>query len=371
MNPRSKWTLAAGALLALAAGMLTMAAVSAQERPADAAPPAAAAEDGYDAQVKALGDPDFATREKAYAALKDAGDAARKAIEKGAKSPDTQVRWASKRLLRLLKEEGKEARRGLVFDDGDEAGRVLRAVPYVGGGWQDPDFDRAMEDLRRRMAELESKFGGQSPRGGIVPIPGGGARVERHAVSEKDGERVEVRVDAGGKVKVTLSRMPEDGSEAKEEAFEAESLEALEKEHPEIHAKVKDLLGNVPIRTWTDVGRLPGIALPRLRFGYPPTEGGSVKKALLGVTVSPVPDLLRAHLPVIPEGVGLVVEEVLKKTPAEEMGLRPNDILLSVNGIPVSTADEVRSAVEAVKKGGEIRIRILRAGKAEEVSGKR
>jgi len=359
VNPRSKRLLAAGSLLALAAGALSLAAVPAQE---EAGPAPAAAADDPASLVEALGDPDFGVREKAHAALKEKGAAVREALEQGAKSEDAQVRWSAKRLLRLL-DPGK-APRGRFLDFGEE--REAGAFPTlrIGG-----DFDRAMEDLRRRMADLEKDFDRFPHRGFRFELqPGAGVRVERRAVTERDGERIEAAVDADGRVRVTLSRKGEPGA-AKEESVEAESLDALAKEHPEVHAKVKDLLGDAKVRTWPEVGketdRWTLLSPPRLPFL--PRDS----RVVLGIVVSEVPEVLRAHLAVLPAGEGLVVEEVLPKTLAGKAGLRRHDILRAVNGIPVSTAEDVRSAVEAVKEGGEIRLKILRAGRPEEVSGTR
>jgi hypothetical protein len=48
-----------------------------------------------------------------------------------------------------------------------------------------------------------------------------------------------------------------------------------------------------------------------------------------------------------------------------------HDVILAVNGIPVSSADDVRSSIGAVKEGGDLRLRVLRGGKAEEIAGTR
>ncbi|MCK6479240.1 MAG: PDZ domain-containing protein [Planctomycetes bacterium] len=376
MDAKRRSVLAAGVLAALAAGTLTLAAVRAEE---GAAPPkSAAAEDG-DALVKSLGDPDFAAREKAYARLKELGPAAREALSKGAESEDAQIRWSSRRLLGLIEEGGEAPRAGgrLRFPDGEETpgkdgedGAAGGRDPWFGPRWEIrslPEMDRAMEEMRRRMAEMEEQWrrlDRESPGAGR----GAGSRsmVERKVVVDRDGERTEAEVGADGRVKVSLTRRGEDGK-AVSETFEAPSLDALAKEHPGVHAKVKDLLGEGGAGGWEirigDGGGWRRIeeGLPRWGRLFHGGGGGEEGRAVLGVTVSEVPDLLRAHVKV-PAGEGLVVEEVLPGTAAERMGLRRHDLLLSVNGIPVSTAAEVRSAVGAAGEGGALRLRILREG---------
>jgi membrane-associated protease RseP (regulator of RpoE activity) len=218
-------------------------------------------------------------------------------------------------------------------------------------------MDRAFRDMDRRMEELQRRF--EDLRGGfrfeIGPgLPG--ARIERHAIMDRDGERIEARQEAGGKITVKVGTKGADGKTT-EETFEAKDMEALAKEHPEIAEKVKPLIGDGA--GLLEFDRLPGGRfLPR------------APRPALGVTVSEVPPVLRTQLSV-GEGEGVVVEEVLPDTPAARLGLRRHDVILSVNGIPVSSAAGIRSALGAVKEGGALTLRILRGGKAEEVSGTR
>ena len=369
MDARNRFIFAAGLVVALAAGPLTLAAVRAEE-----------GEDA-DALVKSHGDPDFAAREKAYCRLKELGAAAKEALGKGAASGDAQVRWASSRLLGLL-DEGRRKGDGpprLRFEEREEAGEEEPGIEgETGTGEPYPDLDRAFEDMRRRMAELQRRFEGlerrdPSPR----TVPGEGDSVQRHVILNSGGERIEVRIGSDGKVAVTLTKRS-DGA-GKTESFEAHDVEAMEKEHPEIWAKVKGLVeedGPVRIRLFggpaPEFPPLPVPGLPLLERTRPGRsrpgtgEGGPV----LGVTVGEIPEVLRAHVK-IPAGEGLSVEEVLPGTPAERLGLRRFDLLLTVNGIPVSTAAEVRSAVGAVEEGGSLRLRILREGRESEVEGRR
>lgn len=325
MKITTRLLLGGSLVAALAAGALGLVAASAQDAP------------DYGALVKSLGDEKFDARTKAYESLESAGAAARKALEEGAKSDDAQIRWSARRLLERL--------------DGQEKAppRVLRFGEDSGIGM--PDLDEAFRDMDRRMADLNRRF--EDLRGGLrfeLRPDMRGTRGERHSILVRDGERIEVREDAGGKVTVKMSTRGADGKSV-EETIEAKDMAALEKDHPEVAKKVKGLSGNG--HGILDVDGL---------FRAP--------KPALGVTISEVPAVLRTQLS-IQEGEGVVVEEVLPDTPAARLGLRRHDVVLAVNGIPVSGAREIRSAVEAVKEGGALALRVLRGGKAEEVSGTR
>ncbi|HEU4394595.1 MAG TPA: PDZ domain-containing protein, partial [Planctomycetota bacterium] len=196
-------------------------------------------------------------------------------------------------------------------------------------------------------------------------------------------ERTEFRRDAEGRVKVTLTKKGEDGQE-KTETFEAESLDALAQSHPEVHARVRPLAGGGFLVT-------PGferfrVRIPEIRMPEFRTWAGNVDewarsrdfwrdgvtgaKPVLGVMLSAVPPVLRTQCG-IAENEGVVVESVIEGSLASRLSLQKHDVLLAVNGLPVSSATEVRSAVEAVKEGGEVRLRVLRAGKHQDLSGTR
>ena len=166
-------------------------------------------------------------------------------------------------------------------------------------------------------------------------------------------------------------------------------MEAFAKEHPEAWARVKDLLGEGGISLRWDAGALDRLGefewpeLPRFdRRGFPgrfwfqradPDRGVGTapeRKGLLGVTVAPLPALLRSHLDV-PSDRGLAVESVLEGSVAERLGLREHDILLSLNGGPVGSVGRVRELLSGVGEGETLRVEILRAGRREVREGTR
>jgi putative serine protease PepD len=60
--------------------------------------------------------------------------------------------------------------------------------------------------------------------------------------------------------------------------------------------------------------------------------------------------------------VGALVIEVTPGGAAAGVGLRPDDIVVKLNGKTISSASELTSAVRQEKEGTEVKIEILRAG---------
>jgi hypothetical protein len=245
---------------------------------------------------------------------------------------------------------------------------------------------RSMDEMRRRMEEMQREWAERSramaERGRQLANrlfeDHDAAKSEMHVVVQNDGERTELRREADGRVKVTLTRKGEDGQE-KTENYEAESLDALAKEHPEVHARVRPLAGGGLLVS-------PGMRSFEVRMPEFRWEAGDFDawnrvpdfwrdslgraKPVLGVGLSAVPPVLRTQCG-IAEDEGVVVESVNDGSLAARMGLQRHDVILAVNGVPVSAATEVRSAVEAVQEDGEVRVKVLRAAKALELSGTR
>lgn len=88
---------------------------------------------------------------------------------------------------------------------------------------------------------------------------------------------------------------------------------------------------------------------------------------LAGMTLAPVPALLRTHL-LIPEGVGLVVREIVAGSPAEAAGLRVHDLLVSLDGQPLLRPDHPAALVAAAGPEAPLVLDIRRAGKQLSVS---
>ncbi|HJT35003.1 MAG TPA: PDZ domain-containing protein [Pirellulales bacterium] len=88
----------------------------------------------------------------------------------------------------------------------------------------------------------------------------------------------------------------------------------------------------------------------------------------IGVRCAEVPGLLRAQLE-LPEGQGVLIDQVIAGAPAEQAGLKTFDVIVLAAGKKVTTPRDVADAV-AQADGDELEIEYLRGGKQHTVTVK-
>ena len=115
------------------------------------------------------------------------------------------------------------------------------------------------------------------------------------------------------------------------------------------------------------ISPIPPIPIPTgggsglsMSIHWPPMRLEKVK--YLGVNVVEVPPVVGAHLPV-PSGMGLVVMESVKDSPAQKAGLQKDDILLKFEGQSLANQDQLRKLTRAKKTGDRERLTCLHEGK--------
>ena len=94
--------------------------------------------------------------------------------------------------------------------------------------------------------------------------------------------------------------------------------------------------------------------------------GAEETRPMIGITTRALDDGLSQHLGVNPDEV-LMIAEVMEGMPAETAGLKPYDILLSVNGVSPVNLAVLRQAIRDAGDGGEIAIDMLRDGQRAEL----
>ena len=70
------------------------------------------------------------------------------------------------------------------------------------------------------------------------------------------------------------------------------------------------------------------------------------------------------------DGQGVVVARIRPGTPADQMGLRPRDRVISVNAQQVASVDEFISTIRGMKPGTDIQLSIERDGNTRDIRGK-
>ena len=81
----------------------------------------------------------------------------------------------------------------------------------------------------------------------------------------------------------------------------------------------------------------------------------------LGIGFRPLEEALRAQL-ALPEGQGLLVEQVMPQTPAARAEIKRHDIVLKAGGKPLGEIQDLIDAVDAAKDG-KLSLEIIRGGK--------
>lgn len=106
-----------------------------------------------------------------------------------------------------------------------------------------------------------------------------------------------------------------------------------------------------------------------VELGTMPTEEtvaeageASAAKARLGVAVRPLTPEDRDELGLAPEISGVLVVSVEEGSPAAEKGIRPGDVIVSVDGRDVASAEDVRTAIAAAADAGKkaVLLRVVR-----------
>jgi S1-C subfamily serine protease len=97
-------------------------------------------------------------------------------------------------------------------------------------------------------------------------------------------------------------------------------------------------------------------------------KDGRVRRSYLGVAGQDVAiprRLVREHA--LPRERGMAVTAVTAKSPADDAGLRPGDLLIDFGGVPVGSADDLVRLLTDATIGLATPVRILRHGSPRRV----
>lgn len=93
------------------------------------------------------------------------------------------------------------------------------------------------------------------------------------------------------------------------------------------------------------------------------------KLIFLGVEVGPVDPALRAQFE-LPEGTGLMVQEVVPGSPAAQAGLKKYDVLQKLDDQLLINAEQLAVLVRTHKAGDSVALSVIHGGKSDTVSPK-
>ncbi|WGS19651.1 MULTISPECIES: Do family serine endopeptidase [unclassified Bradyrhizobium] len=96
-------------------------------------------------------------------------------------------------------------------------------------------------------------------------------------------------------------------------------------------------------------------------------EHGSVTRGWLGVQVQPVTKGIAESLG-LKQAQGALVDEAQPDTPAAQAGLRPGDVITSVNGNAVKDSRTLAREISAMAPGSSAKLDILRKGETQTVT---
>lgn len=299
-------------------------------------------------------------RERAEREVLALGEPGRRELERLSRDRDPRKAITA---LRLLSDDRWDAAaRG---DDRPERGRRGDEDAAAGerpelGAWE-AEIERSVEDVRRRFEDLRRRLADGAARSFEFGFDEPAAGTTSSGTIVRDGRSFSWTLGADGRVRIATR----DRADAAETVVEAESLDALRKDHPELAKRFDAEVPRGGGRTFRFPQTLDELWAPddRTTSAPGPRADAGAAQPRLGIECSDVPDVLRTQLDL--GAGGLVVERVVPGTLAERLGLRRHDVLVEVAGRPVATVEDVRAALAAAPAAEPVSAAWVRRGRRE------
>jgi hypothetical protein len=379
----ARTSFASAATWALLAAVVPAASLVAQQTESSA-PVAPDASRPIAAWVEDLGADDVEVRKAAEKALASRGAAAVEALEDAAEShSDPEVQWRARRVLRRIRAGSGD---GGLRPRGVTPERAEEEVPNRPGASM--DLTRVIEEMRAQMEEMRRRVGAMS---GGVDLD----LLERVQRSTQSSTSVQIGPDG---VRVEVKETGEDG-EPVTRVYEAESMEALKEQHPEIGGRIGFGIGGIDGKPFQgleldmDVFSPGGIRVdprgvdiqPFELKGLPPgglrpwTSGAPSEAPQdappsdgerLGIYVGDLAPEVRDFLE-IEAGLGLLVASVEEGSLGTELGLRAKDVVLRIADRDIRSTADVRAALRGVAKGERVVVEVNRMGASKLLEAKK
>jgi Do/DeqQ family serine protease len=96
-------------------------------------------------------------------------------------------------------------------------------------------------------------------------------------------------------------------------------------------------------------------------------KSGHVSRGFVGITrINDVSEETARALG-MKEATGVVVVELLRRSPADRAGLEPGDVILALDGRPIQDAAQLRNELAAARVGSRLKLSVLREGRRREL----
>lgn len=115
--------------------------------------------------------------------------------------------------------------------------------------------------------------------------------------------------------------------------------------------------GGGPDPMWRGIGYAIPTAIAK-RYVDDLAENGVVRRGWMGVSVKGL-SAQDAKLRGLDHTYGVLVDSKVAGGPADKAGIKVNDVILSIDGVEVRTANQVRARVAAVEPGTSVKVKIL------------
>jgi serine protease Do len=96
-------------------------------------------------------------------------------------------------------------------------------------------------------------------------------------------------------------------------------------------------------------------------------DHGKVTRGYLGIVVQPISPAMAKALGQGDQAKGALVGDVNAKGPAQASGIERGDIILDINGQPVSDANDLRNTIAMKQPGETVKLKISRNGSTREI----
>ncbi|MGL4332790.1 MAG: PDZ domain-containing protein, partial [Bacteroidales bacterium] len=94
---------------------------------------------------------------------------------------------------------------------------------------------------------------------------------------------------------------------------------------------------------------------------------GSVQRAVLGVSIADINSELQKEKKLNTLD-GVYVAEVVERGSAAESGIKPDDVILSINDVPTKSVSELQEQVSRYRPGDKVKVNILRGNDKKAIS---